>query len=170
MCCEKTRTDIFFGGFETHLEHHRSGTLSGYGFSDNGATGLIGATLVRALLYANRCNDLNLRIILWVRDRKKAELLFKDAAELEFVECDITSAPEISVRVDYIVHCANPTSSRFFLNNPADTINIAVEGTKMYWTFPEKKRHKGNGISFFHGGLWLSSKRRGGHRRQDGRF
>ena len=36
MCCEKTRTDIFFGGFETHLEHHRSGTLSGYGFSDNG--------------------------------------------------------------------------------------------------------------------------------------
>ena len=86
MCCEKTRTDIF-------LEDSKRiwNTIDPERFRDTvflitGATGLIGATLVRALLYANRRNDLNLRIILWVRDRQKAELLFKDAAELEFVE------------------------------------------------------------------------------------
>ena len=143
MCCEKTRTDIF-------LEDSKRiwNTIDPERFRDTvflitGATGLIGATLVRALLYANRRNDLNLRIILWVRDRQKAELLFKDAAELEFVECDITSAPEISIRIDYIVHCANPTSSRFFLNNPADTINIAVEGTKNVLDISRKNDIKG---------------------------
>ena len=143
MCCEKTRTDIF-------LEDSKSiwNTIDPERFRDavfliTGATGLIGATLVRALLYANRRNDLNLRIILWVRDRKKAEMLFEDAPELELVECDITRAPEIPVRIDYIVHCANPTSSRFFLNNPADTISIAVEGTKNVLEIARKNNIKG---------------------------
>lgn len=143
MCCEKTRTDIF-------LEDSKSiwNTIDPERFRDavfliTGATGLIGATLVRALLYANRHNDLNLRIILWVRDRKKAEMLFEDAPELELVECDITRAPEIPVRIDYIVHCANPTSSRFFLNNPADTISIAVEGTKNVLEIARKNNIKG---------------------------
>lgn len=77
MCCEKTRTDIF-------LEDSKRiwNTIDPERFRDTvflitGATGLIGATLVRALLYANRCNDLNLRIILWVRDRKRQSCFLK---------------------------------------------------------------------------------------------
>lgn len=95
-----------------------------------GGTGLIGSTLVRALLYANRHNNLHLKIILWVRNQKKAEAIFGNGDGLEFIEHDLLRMPRVSNKIDYIIHCANPTSSAFFLNNPADTINIAVEGTK----------------------------------------
>ena len=41
-----------------------------------GATGLVGASLIRALLCANRINKLNLHILAFVRNREKAKKKF----------------------------------------------------------------------------------------------
>ena len=41
-----------------------------------GATGLIGSFLIRCLLYANKQNDLNLKIIALVKNKAKAKLYF----------------------------------------------------------------------------------------------
>lgn len=143
MCYENKRDRIFWEDSKNIWKSIDSERFRDSTFLITGATGLIGSTLVRALLYANRVKKLHLKIILWVRNRKKAEDFFENEKELEFIECDILRIPEISSAIDYIVHCANPTSSAFFLNNPADTINIAVEGTKNVLKIARKNNIKG---------------------------
>lgn len=108
-----------------------------------GATGLIGSTLVRAFLYADSHYHLNLKMILLVRNQEKAERIFGKTAALEVVQCDILQIPMIDFKVDYVIHCANPTSSKFFLNNPVDTIETAVTGTENVLEIAKAKKVKG---------------------------
>ena len=42
------------------------------------ATGLIGATVINALNYANKVKQLNLKVLALVRDRNRAEERFRD--------------------------------------------------------------------------------------------
>jgi len=37
---------------------------------------------------------------------------------------------EVKEKIDYIVHLASPTSSRFFSENPVDTMTVNIEGTR----------------------------------------
>lgn len=96
-----------------------------------GATGLIGSTLASAFL---RAQDGRIRVIACVRDREKAERLFGslDRGNLDYLVADILSMPneKLFVPVDYVVHAASQTSSRAFVERPADTIFTAVEGTR----------------------------------------
>lgn len=108
-----------------------------------GATGLIGATLTRAFLYANSQEQLNMKIVLLVRDPEKAKMFFGETSGLKLIQCDILRIPLLEFEIDYIVHCANPTASSFFLNNPVDTISIAVCGTKNVLEIAREKNVKG---------------------------
>lgn len=101
-----------------------------------GATGLIGASLVNELL---TYNDVN--IILQVRNEAKAKKLFED--KVKYIVCDLLETPKYEGDIDYIVHCANPTSSQFFVNNPVETINTAVNGTINILKFAKNKAVKG---------------------------
>lgn len=47
--------------------------------------------------------------------------------------------PTYEGAVDYIIHCANPTSSSFFINKPVETIDTAVNGTKNILDFARNK-------------------------------
>lgn len=108
-----------------------------------GATGLIGASLVRSFIVANRENALNLKLILLIRNTEKAYRLFGKCEEIELVQCDITQIPSVESGVDYIIHCANPTSSAFFLNHPVETIQTAVEGMQNVLNLARQKKTKG---------------------------
>lgn len=98
-----------------------------------GATGLIGSTLVSALIYVNSKMNLNLTILALVRDLTKAKEKF--AKQIQYADClifvvgTVENLPEITSNVDYIVHGANPTSSAFFVEHPVATIQIALNGT-----------------------------------------
>lgn len=98
-----------------------------------GATGLIGYTVVSALLYANEVRRLNLRVIALVRDLAKARERFasqiKDGASLIFAVGSVERLPELTSKIDYIIHGASPTASAFFIEKPVETIQIAVQGT-----------------------------------------
>lgn len=101
-----------------------------------GATGLIGSNLVKELLKIEGIN-----IILQVRNKEKAKSLFGERVKYEV--CDLLDVVKYEGEVDYIVHCANPTSSQFFVNNPVETINLAVNGTIRILEFAREKNVDG---------------------------
>ena len=48
---------------------------------------------------------------------------------LQFIEGDLEAIPNINEKIDYIIHGGGPTASRFFVENPVETIRIALSGT-----------------------------------------
>ena len=93
-----------------------------------GASGLIGKNLLYALLYANKCYDLKLKILALVRNPDILKKEIEDKS-LFIIEGTVENVPNIKESVDYIIHGASPTASAFFVSNPVDTIHTAVLGT-----------------------------------------
>lgn len=98
-----------------------------------GATGLIGYTLVCALLYRNLVYSSNIKVIALVRDIVKAKNKYdkqlKQNANIEFVVGDVERPFSINHKIDFIIHGANPTASRYFIEYPVETIKSVVFGT-----------------------------------------
>lgn len=96
-------------------------------FLVTGATGLIGSTLIRCLLGLKK----GIKVIAPVRNYRKAVTMFPNISDvLEFVECDLQTYDYGSIEaVDYIVHCAAPTSSKFFVDKPVETFDTIVKAT-----------------------------------------
>jgi len=115
--------------------------LAGSTFLITGATGLIGSCLIHALLNMNK----GVHIIAPVRNRVKAERLFEQSANLiDWIECDLTTYNYSKVsKVDYIVHCAAPTSSKYFIVNPVETIDIIYHGTATLLDYARTHAPKG---------------------------
>ena len=103
--------------------------LAGKTIFVTGATGLIGRTLVSALLYANDEKQLGLRILALVRNEEKAAAIFGRPAALEYIVGTIEELPSVSSAVDYVIHGASPTASRFFTEHPVETICAGTIGT-----------------------------------------
>ena len=98
-----------------------------------GGTGLIGSTIINSFLYAGLYKKVDVRIIALVRDPRKAEMLFSEqisaGANICFISGAVNALPTIETSIDYIIHCASPTASSFFVEHPVETITTAVEGT-----------------------------------------
>lgn len=98
-----------------------------------GATGLIGVSLVRALLCANRINDLNIKIFALIRNKEKAKKIYKELikrSDLILIVGDVNEKIVIEETMDYIIHCASVTASKYMINNPVETLLTSIEGTK----------------------------------------
>lgn len=104
--------------------------IRGKRFLITGATGLIGSILVKCLLQLNNKLDLGIEITATARNRDKAHKIFGDTP-VKWVFQD-AAAPLNSneVKADYIIHLANPTSSRYFVEHPAETLLTTIEGTR----------------------------------------
>lgn len=111
-----------------------------------GSTGLIGSQLVRALLEADRLYGTDIHVAAFLRNEQKARALFEDLLPcdaLEFVVGDL-SAPIVYDRpVDYVIHGASATGSKFFVENPVETIQIALYGTDNLLQFARDKQVDG---------------------------
>lgn len=102
-------------------------------FFVTGATGLIGSQIVKALLSWGQKSNKRIKVIALVRSRSKAENIYADMLEdraLELWIGDVTQPLKINGKIDYIIHGASATSSRFFVENPVETIYTAMDGTK----------------------------------------
>lgn len=102
--------------------------LQNKSFLITGSTGLIGRNLVWALDYANQKMNLNMKLILPVRDVEAARDLFGN--DKLFMSYQLGDQIMLDEKIDYIVHLASPTSSKFFTDNPVDTIISSIEGTR----------------------------------------
>lgn len=100
-----------------------------------GATGLVGAMLVRSLLAIG-----GIRVVAFVRDIQKARRLFGEDPNLQIAVGDIREPLSISNAADFIVHCACVTASRSMVERPVETILTSVEGTKNILELARKKQ------------------------------
>lgn len=94
-----------------------------------GASGLIGSSLIHCLIAVNK----SIEIVAAVRNPEKFQKMFT-REELEYIHLVasdiVTYNYEDIGDVEYIVHCAAPTSSRFFVEHPVETFDSIVSGTK----------------------------------------
>ena len=101
-------------------------------FLITGATVLIGSVMVKCLLELNRQNKLGIKIVAMVRNLEKAHQVFADEyAQIDFRKLGLTdiTAENIKDPVNYIVHLASPTASKYFVEHPVETLRTAIEGT-----------------------------------------
>lgn len=96
-------------------------SLDGSAILVTGATGLIGSMLVKTVLAAAKKYSFRIKIIGQVRNLEKAKKVYGDLfEEIEFVS-------NSNVSCDYIVHTVSPTTSKFFIEHPVETITASVE-------------------------------------------
>lgn len=107
-----------------------------------GATGLIGSNLVHCLLAL----DCKIKVVAPIRDLKKAVRIFSqnELENIRLIECDIVSYNyDALCDIDYIVHCAAPTASKYFIEHPVETFDVIYSGTKVLLNYARKRQIKG---------------------------
>ncbi len=107
-----------------------------------GATGLIGSLCVKSLLNIEKSKHIDLKVVAWARSSNKAENVFKgymDADNFSCVYCDISDIPELPDKIDYIIHTASATASKYFVSNPVETIQTALNGTNNILKIAQEK-------------------------------
>ena len=107
-----------------------------------GATGLIGSSLIFCLTALQK----GIKIIALVRNLAKAKERFssEQLRHIQLIECDLVKFDYDSLgNVDYIVHCAAPTASKFFVDHPVETFSIIYEGTKVLLDYATRHKVKG---------------------------
>ena len=111
------------------------GNLSGKRILVTGSTGLIGATLVKTLLYRADKYGEDIAVLACALSLSEAETVFSRqrafiGKTLFFVENDVRNPMPEELQADFIIHAASPTASAYFTEKPVDTIVTAVEGTR----------------------------------------
>lgn len=116
--------------------------LTGVNFLITGATGLIGSTLIHCLLALEK----GVKVVAPVRNAAKCKGLFSEdeLSSINIVECSLETVNYASMgSVDYIVHCAAPTSSKFFVEHAIETFEIIYNGTERLLKYAKENAVKG---------------------------
>ena len=119
--------------------------LSGSTVLVTGATGLIGSQIIKAMVCSNREFRTQIRIFALCRSYEKFEKVFEgllNNGDLVPVYGDINSRIIIEEDIDYIIHGASATSSKYFVQHPVETIMTALEGTKNVLDLAREKKIK----------------------------
>ena len=108
--------------------------LRGQSILITGCSGLIGSYLVKALIYANKAHDLNLKVIGVYRniDSVNARLSeYLDEPNFELVLHNIVKPLSDNFpKVDFIIHTASQASPKFYGVDPVGTILANSTGTE----------------------------------------
>ena len=108
-----------------------------------GGTGLLGSMICRSLINADKERNLDVEIIVLVRNKEKASSLFADLNDngnITFLEQDITEPILYDGKVDYIIHTACPTASNTFVTKPVETISSITLGTMNVLKFAKESQ------------------------------
>lgn len=98
-----------------------------------GANGMLPAYLVYTLLYLNRTQQTNTRVLALVRNIDKAKVRFHNWLDDEYLELivqDVCTPIKFgNGKIDYIIHAASQASPKYYGVDPVGTINANVLGT-----------------------------------------
>ncbi len=146
MILESVDNKILQEDIEQVVEQYSFEELKDTTILVTGATGLIGSQVIKTLACLNRMKNINVIVLALVRSEEKAQKVFGQLlkrGDVRLVLGDVTKELQIPDNVDYIIHGASPTNSKFFVNNPVETIMTAIVGTKNILEFSRKKNIKG---------------------------
>lgn len=102
-----------------------------------GASGLIGSMLIKTFDCANREYNLNIKIIGHARNEKKTRDILDTIADC--IEMVYSDSFDFNIECDYIFHTASPTTSKFFIEHPVETIDTIFMGTKSMLELAKKQ-------------------------------
>lgn len=97
-----------------------------------GATGMLATYIVYFLYYLNLNRDINVKIHILARNKKKIEELFGAFTNDEnfiIVNQDVTNEISIKEKIDYIFHLASSANPKNILENPIGIIKANTLGT-----------------------------------------
>lgn len=117
--------------------------LRGKTFLITGATGLIGAIMTKCLVELNQRKRLGIRVVAVVRDMEKARKVFAEEysqIELQRMELQEITIESVAHPIDYVVHLASPTASKYFVDYPVETLRTAIEGTTYLLEYAREAR------------------------------
>lgn len=110
-----------------------------------GANGMLPSYLVFTFLGLNE-KGINVNVYALVRNRQKAENIFKDALNdehLHLIVQDVSNRISIGTHLDYIIHAASQASPKYYGVDPVGTINANVLGTINTLELAKSNRVKG---------------------------
>lgn len=93
-----------------------------------GATGLIGSMLIKTLHSANGEYGLDIVIIGQARSEERAREVLGDT--MDHISMIYSGDFDFEADCDYIFHTASPTSSKYFVDHPVETIDAILIGAK----------------------------------------
>lgn len=93
-----------------------------------GATGLIGSMLIKTLDSANKEYGMNVDIVGLARSEERAHKTLGDV--VDHVSMIYTNDFGMEIDCDFIFHTASPTTSKYFVEHPVETIDTILTGTK----------------------------------------
>lgn len=107
-----------------------------------GATGLIGQAVVGFLSFLSKEKNFNINILAVSRSIDKAKTMpfYND---VEWLFMDMEQEYVYAESVDYIIHTASPTDSKYFITNPVETINSTINGLNSILRFAKQKNVSG---------------------------
>ena len=109
-----------------------------------GSTGLIGYTIASTLMFYALRHKCKINVLSLVRDEVRARQIFKsqleDGCNCQFIEGCLEEMPSISLNINYIIHCACPTDSSYFITNPTQTIHSIFIGTNNILKLAQEKK------------------------------
>ena len=111
-----------------------------------GATGLIGSSIIKSLLYSNQKNSLGMHLIAAVRSTNKAERIYGkllERSDLELYIGDVTEPMVYKGSIEYIFHTASVTASKTMVEHPVGTIETAYQGTHNVLELAREKHVRG---------------------------
>ena len=97
-----------------------------------GANGMLPSYMVYTLLSLKEQRRLDVKVIAQVRNKTKAEEIFKDYlhnTSFELLVQDVTIPYSSLNDVDYAVHAASQASPKYYASDPVGTLMANVEGT-----------------------------------------
>lgn len=120
--------------------------LRGKSLLITGATGLIGSVMVKCLLALSMKRKLGIKVIAVVRSLEKARKVFREEySQVIFHQMELSDIKmeSISDYIDYVVHLASPTASKYFVEHPVETLRTTIEGTTAVLELAKNKKVKG---------------------------
>ncbi len=107
-----------------------------------GATGLLGTQIAKTILCYNRLFNTDIKVIVCGRNEGILDQIYTNGPVHKII-ADVREPIKTELPVDYIIHCASVTSSKFFVDCPVDTIQTAITGTTNLLELAREKKVSG---------------------------
>ncbi len=106
-----------------------------------GATGMLGRYLTEYFIYLNKEKELNLHLLLLIRNRRKAESLFGNILDknIQLLIADLISPLELNENINFIIHAASLADPQYYKTNPVDVATPNILGTYYLLELAKKK-------------------------------